>query len=128
VARARCVVAEAEVALVSRDLGFPAKALDTARATLEEHGDVVNAAHARYLEVRRLLPDRAHRRGRARSPRSIRALSSRVEDRPRAGGRGIAIRRLRTRTARAALARAGHAARQARILHCRRRSGAHSSF
>ena len=39
VARARCVVAEAEVALVSRDLGWPAKALDSARATLEAHGD-----------------------------------------------------------------------------------------
>src|SRR5476649_925542 len=55
VARARCVVAEAEVALASRDLGWPAKALDLARATLEQHGDRVNAAHARYLEVRRLL-------------------------------------------------------------------------
>src|SRR5205085_2457744 len=55
VARARCVVAEGEIALVSRDLGWPAKALDAARATLEEHGDRVNAAHARYLEVRRLL-------------------------------------------------------------------------
>src|SRR3984893_4481180 len=55
VARARCVVAEAEIALVSRDLGWPAKALDAARATLEEHGDRVNAAYARYLEVRRLL-------------------------------------------------------------------------
>src|SRR5258707_13603967 len=55
VARARCIVAEAEVALVSRDLGWPAKTLDAARATLEEHGDRVNAAHARYLEVRRLL-------------------------------------------------------------------------
>src|SRR5262245_48953658 len=55
VARARCVVAEAEIALVSRDLGRPAKALDAARATLEAHGDRVNAAHARYLEVRRLL-------------------------------------------------------------------------
>src|SRR5512141_2764503 len=51
VARARCVVAEAEIALVSRDLGWPAKALDTARATLEEHGDLVNAAHARNLGV-----------------------------------------------------------------------------
>ena len=39
VARARCVVAEAEIALVSRDLGWPAKALDAARATLEAHGD-----------------------------------------------------------------------------------------
>jgi hypothetical protein len=55
VARARCVVAEAEIALVSRDLGWPTKALDAARATLEAHGDSVNAAHARYLKVRRLL-------------------------------------------------------------------------
>src|ERR687895_46263 len=55
VARARCVVALAEIALVSRDLGWPAKALDAARATLEEDGDPVNAAHARHLEVRRLL-------------------------------------------------------------------------
>src|SRR5215831_10739524 len=55
VARARCIVAEAEIALVSRDLGWPAKALDAARATLEGHGDSVNAAHARNLEIRRLL-------------------------------------------------------------------------
>src|ERR1700686_4542206 len=55
VARARCVVAEAEIALVSRDLGWPAKALDAARATLEAHGDRFNAAHARTLETRRLL-------------------------------------------------------------------------
>src|SRR4051812_47406604 len=55
VARARCVVAEAEIALVSRDLGWPAKALDAARTTLEEHGDRLNAAHARSLEGRRLL-------------------------------------------------------------------------
>src|SRR6476660_7595777 len=55
VARARCVVAEAEIALVSRDLGWPTKALDAARATLAEHGDRVNAAHARHLEARRLL-------------------------------------------------------------------------
>ena len=55
VARARCLVAEAEIALASRDLTWPAKALDAARATLEAHGDGVNAAHARYLEIRRLL-------------------------------------------------------------------------
>src|SRR5690242_20070210 len=55
VARARCVVAEAEIALVSRDLSWPTTALDAARATLEEHGDKVNAAHARHLEVRRLF-------------------------------------------------------------------------
>ncbi len=63
VARARCVVAEAEIALASRDLGWPAKALNAARATLEEHGDRLNAAHARYLEVRRLAPHRAPGRG-----------------------------------------------------------------
>src|SRR6187549_1923685 len=55
VARARCVVAEAEIALVTRDLGWPAKTLDAARATLEARGDRVNAAHARNLQVRRLL-------------------------------------------------------------------------
>ena len=55
VARARCLVAEAEVALASRDLSWPVKSLDEARATLEAHGDRINAAHAQYLEVRRLL-------------------------------------------------------------------------
>src|SRR4051812_47306796 len=54
-ARTRCVVAEGEVALASRDLGWPEKALDAARITLEEHGDLANAAHAKYLGVRRLL-------------------------------------------------------------------------
>src|ERR1700678_92264 len=53
VARARCVVAEAEIALASRDLGWPVRALDAARVTLEKHGDQLNAAYARYLEVRR---------------------------------------------------------------------------
>ena len=41
VARARCVAAEAEIALASRDLGWPARALDAARTTLEAHGDRV---------------------------------------------------------------------------------------
>src|SRR5213592_3248254 len=36
VARARCVVAEAEIALASRELGWPQKALDEARTTLAE--------------------------------------------------------------------------------------------
>ena len=89
VARARCVVAEAEIALVSRDLGWPAKALDAARATLEAHGDRVNAAHARYLEVRRLLLiGRLDEAERALADARPRAAPARVEDRPRAGGRG----------------------------------------
>src|SRR5262245_58619846 len=116
VARARCVVAEAEIALVSRDLGWPAEALETARATLEAHGDRVNAAHARYLEVRRLILigrlDVAER------------LLTQIDPAPfppalRTGHQlvvaGIALRRLRAKAARAALARAERAARRARI-------------
>ena len=116
VARARCVVAEAEIALVSRDLGWPAKALDTARATLEAHGDRVNAAHARNLEVRRLLLigrlDDAERLlaelDPAPFPPALRAAHELVVA-------GIAMRRLRTKAARAALARAARAARDADI-------------
>jgi len=102
VARARCVVAEAEIALVSRDLGWPAKALDAARATLEEHGDRVNAAHARYLEVRRLLLigclDDAERKLAELDPAPFPPASRAAHDLVVAG---IAMRRLRTKTARA---------------------------
>ncbi|MFG0219275.1 hypothetical protein ACFZDQ_10465, partial [Streptococcus suis] len=55
VARARCVVAEAEIALVARDLGWPVQRLAAARATLASHGDHANAAHAGHIEARRLL-------------------------------------------------------------------------
>jgi hypothetical protein len=116
VARARCVVAEAEIALVSRDLGWPAKALDAARATLEEHGDRVNAAHARYLEVRRLLLigrlDEAERTLAKLDPTPLPPPSRTAHELVAAG---IAMRRLRTKAARAALARAEHAAGHARI-------------
>jgi hypothetical protein len=116
VARARCVVAEAEIALVSRDLGWPAKALDAARATLEEHGDRVNAAHARYLEVRRLLLigrlDEAERTLAKLDPTSFPPASRTAHELVVAG---IAMRRLRTKAARAALDRAERAARHARI-------------
>ena len=116
VARARCVVAEAEIALVSRDLSWPTKSLDAARVTLEAHGDRLNAAHARYLEVRRLLLigrlDEAERTlaqlDPAPFPPALRAAHELVVA-------GIAMRRLRIKTARAALARAERAARHARI-------------
>src|SRR5262245_2411312 len=55
VARARCAVAEVEIALVSRDLNWPVKALDRAHEALARHGDRSNAAHARYLKTRYLL-------------------------------------------------------------------------
>jgi hypothetical protein len=116
VARARCVVAEAEIALVSRDLGWPAKALDVARATLEAHGDRVNAAHARNLAVRRLLLigrlDEAERTLAELDPAPFPPASRAAHELVVAG---IAMRRLRTKTARAALARAEHAARHAGI-------------
>jgi tetratricopeptide (TPR) repeat protein len=116
VARARCVVAEAEIALASRDLTWPAKALDAARATLEAHGDRVNAAHARYLEVRRLLLigrlDEAERTLANLDPAPLSPALRAAHELVVAG---IAMRRLRTQTARAALARAERAAHDARI-------------
>src|SRR3989475_5591022 len=116
VARARCIVAEAEIALVSRDLGWPTKALDAARATLEAHGDRVNAAHARHLEVRRLLLigrlDEAERMLAKLDPTPFPPASRTAHELVVAG---IAMRRLRTKAARAALARAEQAAGLARI-------------
>jgi len=116
VARARCIVAEAEIALASRELGWPAKALEAAIATLDRHGDRVNAAHARNLAIRRLLLigrlDEAET-GLAELdptplPPALRAIHELVVA-------GIAMRRLRTQAARDALARAGDAARHAKI-------------
>ena len=116
VARARCLVAEAEIALVSRDLGWPEKALAAARATLEEHGDQLNAAHARYLEVRRLLLigrlDEAEHMLAQLDPTAFPPAFTTVHELVAAG---IAMRRLRTKEARAALARADLAARHAGI-------------
>jgi hypothetical protein len=116
VARARCVIAEAEIALVSRDLTWPAKALDAARATLESHGDRINAAHARNLEVRRLLLigrlDEAERTLAELAPTALPPASRAAHELVVAG---IAIRRLQTKVARAALTRAEHAARNADI-------------
>ena len=116
VSRARCVLAEADVALASRDLGWSAKALDAARATLEEHGDRANAAYARYLEARRLLligrVDEAERALARLDPTVLPPASKIVHELVVAG---IAMRRLRTKPARAALARAERAAREAGI-------------
>ena len=116
VARARCVVAEAEVALASRDLGWAAKALDAARRTLAEHGDRINAAHARYLEIRHLVLlgrlELAEGMLAALDPGPVPAALRATHELLLAG---IAMRRTRTGPARAALARAGEAARQSGI-------------
>lgn len=116
VARARCIVAEAEIALVSRDLGWPEKALETARIVLDRHGDRINAAHARNLQIRRLLLvghlDEAERLLAKLDPSPLPPAARASHELAVAG---IAIRRLRTEPARAALARAAEAARKAGI-------------
>jgi hypothetical protein len=114
--RARCRVAEAEIALAARDLDWDEKALTAARATLEAHGDRVNAAHARYLGIRRLvLIGRLEEAERhvadldpALLPPALRTAHALVIA-------GIEMRHLRMKAARAALARAQAAARLARI-------------
>ncbi len=116
VARARCVVAEAEIALASRDLGWPAKALDAAQAELEKHGDRLNAAHAQYLEVRRLvLIGRLNEAERMLADFDSTPLPPALRTTYELMVAGIAIKRLQTKAARAALARAERAARQANI-------------
>ncbi len=115
-ARARCVVAEAEIALASRELGWPVKALETARVTLEHHGDRVNAAHARYLQIRRLLLigqlDEAQQLLTGLDPGPLPPALRATHELVLAG---IAIRRLQLHAAREALNRAGQAAGQAGI-------------
>jgi hypothetical protein len=116
VARARCILAEAEIALASRDLGPAAKSLAGAMTTLEENGDLVNATHARLLEVRRLILigrlEEAELTLARLKPASLPPALTAAHELVVAG---IALRRLRTKTARAALARAEHAARLSSI-------------
>lgn len=116
VARARCVVAEAEVALASRDIGWAAKALDAVRRTLEAHGDWINAAHARNLEARHLVLvgrlEEAEGMLAARDPGPVPAALRATHELLLAG---IAMRRIRSEPARAALTRAREAARQSGI-------------
>jgi hypothetical protein len=115
-ARARCIVAEAEIALVSRDLGRPMQMLGAARATLEALGDRMNATHAGYLDARRLLLigqlDEAERTLDGIDVDALPLAS-------RAGhwlvAAGIAMRRVRTKPAQAALDRAARAACEAGI-------------
>lgn len=116
VARARCAIAEAEIAFASRELNWSAKSLAAARAMLDAHGDRVNAAHAGYLEARHLLLigklDEAEQAlaeiAPACLPPALRAAHELVVA-------GIAMRRLQAATARVALARAEEAARRAGI-------------
>lgn len=114
--RARCLVAEAEIALASRDLSWSAKSLGAARVTLEEHGDRVNAAHAQHLEIRRLLLiGRLDEAERALGQLDANALPPPMRAAHELVIAGIAVRRVRASSARIALVRAARAARQAGI-------------
>ena len=116
IARARCRLAEAEIALAVRDLDACATLLADAHNALDEHGDHANAAHAHYLEIRRLLlmgrlidaEQRLAALDPAGLPRALRAAHELTTA-------GIAMRRMRAHAARAALARADAHARAAGI-------------
>lgn len=115
-ARARCVLAEAEIALVSRDLGWSAQTLKAAREVLDAHGDTINRDYARHLEIRHLLligrVDEAALALSTLDPTSFAPPFRAAHELVIAG---IAIRRLETSTAKAALSRAREAARQTLI-------------
>jgi len=116
VARARCVVAEAEIALAARELKWPVHTLDTARKVLEAHGDVANAAYARYLQAQRaLLVGRLDDAGDALAHIDAHACSPALQALHALVMAGIAMRRLREEAARAALSRARDAAQRAGI-------------
>lgn len=116
VARARCVVAEAEIAFATRDLGWSPRTLERARASLESHGDRVNASHARYLEVRRLLLiGRVAEAESALAALEPEQLPPALETTHHLMIAGIALRRIRAEAASDALSRAERSARKARI-------------
>ncbi|MVV52246.1 helix-turn-helix domain-containing protein, partial [Pseudomonas sp. PB120] len=102
--------------LAARELGWPVKALEAARKTLEAHGDRANAAHARYLELRRLLLigrlDEAEGLLAELDPEPLPPALRAAHELLVAG---IAMRRLETQRARSAITRAEAAARVAGI-------------
>jgi hypothetical protein len=115
-ARARCVVAEAEVALAMRDFGGSPRSLMAAAATLESHADIANAMQAHLITARRLLllgrfdeaaDTLAHIDARGLSP-SLAAVAELTSAE-------LALRSLRIGPAQAALARAHEAANRARV-------------
>ena len=110
-ARARCVVAEAEVALAMRDLGGSPRTLAAAAATLEARADRANALHARLIAVRRLLLlgrlDEAASALAAIDANGLPPLLTAVAEMAAAE---VALRMLRTAPASTALARAHNAA------------------
>src|SRR5215475_14316335 len=115
-ARARCTVAEAEVALAARELGWPAGALEAAQRALAAGGDLANAVHARLVAVRRLLLlGRVDDAERALASLDLTGAPARLAAIGELAAADVALRRSRARAARAALDRAQAAAERAGI-------------
>ena len=127
-ARARCIVAEAEVALAMRDLGssFPSlRSLAAAATTLEARADradttdLGNALQARLIVARRLLLlGRLDEAADALAQLGVRALPSpfaAVAAVAELTAAELALRSLRVAQAHAALGRAQEAAARARV-------------
>ncbi|WP_284614715.1 helix-turn-helix domain-containing protein [Aquabacterium humicola] len=115
-ARARCVIAEAEVALAMRDFGASPRALDAAVATLDAHADRANALHARLIAVRRLLLlGRLDDAGAALAALQHPSLPPLLAAVAALAAAELALRSLRVDDARAALAQAQDAAARAKV-------------
>ena len=115
-ARARCIVAEAEVAMAMRDLGGTPRALAAAAATLEAHDDFANARQARLIAARRLLLlGRLDEAAAALALLDGQALSPPLAAVAELTAAELALRSLRIGPARASLARAHEAAGRARV-------------
>ena len=119
-ARARCVVAEAEVALAMRDLRSAPRTLAAAATTLDARADRTNALHARLIAVRRLLL--LGRLEEAASALALVDLNADPRDVPASllavaelAAAEVELRSLRTAPAQAALVRAHEAAERARV-------------
>ena len=114
--RARCVVAEAEVALALRELGGAPRTLSAAVAALDAHGDRANAMHARLIAVRRLLLlgrlDEAATSLMALDAATLPPVLAAVAELAAAE---VALRSLHSAPARTALQRAQAAAHRARV-------------
>lgn len=115
-ARARCVVAEAEVALAMRDIQGSPRPLMLAAATLDAHADHANALQARLIAVRRLLLlGRLDAAATALAPLDARGLAPALAAVAALSAAELALRSLRIDTARIALQRAHAAAMQSGI-------------
>jgi len=115
-ARARCVVAEAEVALAMRDLGGSPRTLAAASATLDARADHANALQARLIAVRRLLLlGRLDEAASALAGLDARSLPPSLLAVAELAAAEVALRSLRTAQALAALTRAHEAAERARV-------------